>query len=59
MELTLSEPGKFAPAHQRTGERRAALFAQFAAAARVQQPNRQRTSARGSLSPRLHRDNGR
>jgi hypothetical protein len=60
MEPTLSqiEPPSHAP--RVDGERRAALFARFAAAARLQSSDRRRRiSAEPELAPQLHSDNGR
>lgn len=60
MKPTLPHCGILSLARQRTGERRAALFRRFAAAARIQPSGRsRRTSVGPDLSPPLHSDNGR
>ena len=62
MELTrtLSQNGALYFAQRNTAERRAALFRQFAAAARLEPPDLQRrTFADSHVSRRFHPDNGR
>ena len=60
MELTLSQSGALFLAHRRDRERRTALFARFAAAARVQATKPEpRISIEPRIAPRLHPDNGR
>jgi hypothetical protein len=58
--LTLSQNGALYFAHCETAERRAALFREFAIAARIQPPDPQRrTFADSHVSRRFHPDNGR
>jgi len=58
--LTLSQNGALYFAHRRTTQRRAALFRQFALAAKMQPPDpRRRTFVDSHASRKFHPDNGR
>jgi hypothetical protein len=60
MELTLTQNGALYLAHNRTSNRRSALFRRLEAKARIQLPDvRRRTFADAHVSRRFHPDNGR